>query len=83
MTPHASIIALLVIAAASPLAASESRNGWGAAPAGTAETRYCMRLAAFTGSRIEPARCWTRAKWAKQGVDVDKDWPREGIRTIG
>ena len=65
-----------------PLAASENRNAGETAPAGTAETRYCMRVAEPTGSRIERVRCWTRARWAEQGVDVDADWPREGVRVI-
>lgn len=52
----------LIAAAAAPLsAASEVRNvGGAAAPPGTAETRYCMRVEAMTGSRIEAVRCWTR-----------------------
>lgn len=53
------------------------------APAGSAETRYCMRVAAATGSQIERVRCWTRAEWEKQGVDLDRDWPKEGVRIIG
>lgn len=46
------------------------------------ERRYCMRVEAFTGSRIEEVKCWTRQEWAEQGVDLDKDWPKEGIRII-
>lgn len=53
------------------------------APAGTADTRYCMRVEPLTGSRIEAIRCWTRAQWEAQGVDIDRDWPEEGVRTIG
>ena len=41
-----------------------------------------MRLE-LTGNVVEPVRCWTREKWAQQGVDVDKEWPKEGIRVIG
>jgi hypothetical protein len=52
------------------------------APAGTSETRYCMRIEAATGSRVQTVRCWTRAQWEAQGVDVDKDWPREGVRIV-
>ena len=51
------------------------------APAGTAATRYCMKIS-LTGSRIEKVKCWTRAEWAAEGVDVDLDWPREGVRVI-
>ncbi|MFL6731804.1 MAG: hypothetical protein ACJ8EP_05615 [Sphingomicrobium sp.] len=53
------------------------------APPGTAETRYCMRVEAITGSRIETVRCWTRAEWAEQDVDVDQEWAKEGVRVIG
>lgn len=84
MAPTKWLLALSLIAAAAPLsAASEGRTRMTAAPAGTAETRYCMRIEAFTGTLIEQVKCWTRQQWARQGVDVDRDWPREGIRTIG
>ena len=76
------ILALGLTTAATPLlAAGEKRPA--TAPAGTAQTRYCMRVEALTESRIEMIRCWTRAEWAEQGVDVDKDWPKEGVRVIG
>ena len=52
------------------------------APAGTPSTRYCMRVEPQTGSRIEGIECWTREEWAEGGVDVDKDWPKEGVRVI-
>lgn len=74
-------LALGLIAAAFPISASEIRPM--RAPTGNAETRYCMRVEAMTGSRIEAVRCWTRAQWAEQGVDIDRDWPAEGVRTIG
>jgi uncharacterized protein YjhX (UPF0386 family) len=38
-----------------------------------------MRIEAVTGTRIETVECWTREEWAAQGVDVDKDWPKEGV----
>jgi hypothetical protein len=53
-----------------------------AAPAGTQATRYCMKVEAVTGTRLERVECWTRAEWASQGVDVDRDWPEEGVRTV-
>lgn len=68
------LLASAAIAAASPLAA--------AAPSGTPETRYCMHIEAVTGTRLEAVKCWTRAEWAAQGVDVDKDWAKEGVRTV-
>ncbi len=53
------------------------------APAGTPQTKYCMYIEAITGSRLEELKCWTRDEWAERGVDVDQDWPKEGVRTIG
>ena len=68
------LIALGLIAAAVPLAAQ--------APSGTADTRYCMKIET-TGNVVQRVKCWTREQWAEQGVDVDKDWPREGVRVLG
>jgi hypothetical protein len=76
------VLALSMIAAAAPAwAGSEERPM--TAPAGTPDTRYCMRIYAGTGSLVEPTRCWTREQWANRGVDVDKDWRKEGVRVIG
>jgi hypothetical protein len=78
------MIAFGLIVAASPvLATSQDQAPITSAPAGTAETRYCMHIEAITGSRIEKLKCWTREQWAEQGVDLDRDWPKEGVRTIG
>lgn len=74
------VLALGLIAAAAPAAAGAQDR---TAPAGGPDTRYCMKIDALTGSRIERVKCWTREKWASQGVDVDKDWPEEGVRIIG
>ena len=80
------VLALGLIAATAPLPAASRMapmSGTMPAPAGTAETLYCMRIEAATGSRIEPVRCWTREEWILQGVDVDRDWAEEGVRTVG
>jgi hypothetical protein len=71
----------LGIAAAAPALAETPVTG-GGVPPGTEETRYCMRVAAFTGSRVERIRCWTREQWAEQGVDLDRDWAKEGVRVL-
>jgi uncharacterized protein YjhX (UPF0386 family) len=42
-----------------------------------------MHIEAITGSRLELVKCWTRQEWAEQGVDVDQDWAKEGVRAIG
>jgi hypothetical protein len=67
----------------SPVSATVQDTQWTRAPEGTSETRYCMHIEAITGSRIEEVKCWTRAEWAERDVDVDVDWAREGVRTIG
>jgi hypothetical protein len=82
MAHKALVVALSLIAAASPLLASQPETSTTPAPAGNADTRYCLRVE-VTGSNIEPVRCWTREKWAEQGVDVDKEWAEEGVRVIG
>lgn len=75
------LLALTMIAAATPAMAASDRPT--EAPPGTPDTRYCMRIYAVTGTLIEQTRCWTREQWADRGVDVDKDWPKEGVRVIG
>ena len=76
------ILALSVIAAASPAIASNPELTGAGAPSGTENTRYCLRVEAVTGSRIETIECWTRREWAEQGVDVDEEWAEEGVRVI-
>ena len=77
-------VALSLIAATSPVSASNPKPiPMTPAPTGSADTLYCMRVEPVTGSRIETVECWTRREWAYQGVDVDKDWAKEGVRVIG
>ena len=83
MAHTALVLALTVIVAASPVSPKGEDSTSRAAPAGTHETQYCMRIEANTGSRVEKVKCWTRDEWTEQGVDVDKDWAEEGVRTIG
>ena len=54
-----------------------------AAPSAGANARYCLRIEAITGTRLEEVKCWTRQEWAEQGVDVDKDWAKEGVAVLG
>ena len=82
MAYKALVLPLSILAAASPVSASVQDQGSGA-PDGTSETQYCMRVEAVTGTRIKEVKCWTRAEWADRGVDVDVDWAKEGVRTIG
>ena len=80
---HALVVALSTIIAASAVSAAPEPPPTTGAPAGTATTRYCMRVEPIIGSRIETVRCWTRAEWAVQDVDVDKDWAKEGVKVVG
>jgi hypothetical protein len=73
------VAALTMVVAASATATRPEPNE--PAPTGTETTRYCMKIE-ITGSRVEKVRCWTRAEWAEQEVDVDKEWAREGVRVI-
>ena len=84
MAPKELLLALTMILAASPVsAAGREPNPTRVAPAGGPQTKYCMYIEAITGSRLEELKCWTRDEWAEQGVDVDKEWAEEGVRTIG
>jgi len=43
-----------------------------AAAAGSAQVKkYCIKVEAFTGSRISKNECKSKADWAREGVDVD------------
>jgi uncharacterized protein YraI len=76
-------LAFSLVAAASPaLAQSSGRDGMTGAPAAGPGARYCLRVAADTGSLVERIRCWTREQWVDQGVDVDKAWAKEGVTVI-
>jgi len=83
MASRSMILAFGLAVAVSPASATIQDPQMTGAPEGTSETRYCMRIEAITGSRIEELKCWTRAEWADRGVDVDVDWAKEGVRTIG
>ena len=83
MAYKALAVALAFIAASSAGATPNTEPRPATAPPGTPQTRYCMRIEAITGSRMEQVRCWTRAEWADQDVDVDQEWPKEGVRVIG
>jgi hypothetical protein len=73
----------LMIAAYPAAAAQPNMAPPSVAPAGSPDTRYCLRVGPLTGNVAERVQCWTRAEWAEQEVDVDKEWAREGVRVIG
>jgi len=83
MAHKALVVACSIVLAASPAWAANQYPAPAPAPPGTPETRYCMHIEAITGSRIEKLKCWTREEWAEQEVDVDAEWAKEGVRTIG
>ena len=76
------VLAVALSAIVATSAAASTQPSEPTAPAGSPETRYCMRVEAQTGSRIEGIECWTREEWAEGGVDVDKDWPKEGVKIL-
>lgn len=80
MAQYGLIVALGLIAAAPATATSPEPST--TAPAGTAQTRYCLRVEPVIGSRIETIQCWTREEWAAKEVDLDAEWAREGVAII-
>ncbi len=78
------VAAFGMMIAAAPVSATHPEPSPGAgAPAAGPDARYCLRIEAITGTRLEKVRCWTRQKWAEKEVDVDKEWAREGVAIIG
>jgi hypothetical protein len=73
------IVALSLIAATLQTAPNPAPS---AAPPGTPETRYCLRVDPLVGSRIETIQCKTRDEWAALEIDVDQEWAENGVRTI-
>jgi hypothetical protein len=73
---------LISVAVSPVLAQSAGRDNLAGAPAAGPEARYCLRVEPVTGTLVERVRCWTRAQWVEQGVDVDKEWAREGVTVI-
>lgn len=73
------IMALSLIAGTSQTGPNPAPS---AAPPGTPETRYCLRVDPLVGSRIETIQCKTRDEWAALEIDVDQEWAENGVRTI-
>ena len=74
--------ALGMVVVTSPVLAANLQPGSTAAPPASADARYCLRVEPVTGSLLETIQCWTRAEWADQGVDVDKEWAKEGVEVL-
>jgi hypothetical protein len=83
MAPKHLLLALMVIVTSPVLASRLEPAPAGGAPAGGPQTLYCMHVDPVTGSLVQTVQCWTREEWADQGVDVDKEWARNGVKVIG
>lgn len=81
MAHRALILAFVMIAAAAPASAMQDEPASPVAPVAGPDAKYCLRLE-LTGNIVEPVRCWTRGKWADEGVDVDKEWAANGVRVL-
>ena len=75
---------LSICVAAAPLSATANPPPPAESPAPTdgADTKYCLRVDPLTGSIVQTVQCWTRAEWADQDVDVDKEWALNGVSII-
>jgi len=77
MTHVSSVFALGIVLATTSTTAVKSPAPGGApaaaaAAAGSAQVKkYCIKVEAFTGSRISKSECKSKADWAREGVDVD------------
>ncbi len=76
------VVALGAMIAAAPLSAGTAPVSAGPDPSDSPDARYCLRIEPHTGSLVETVRCWTRAEWVDQGVDIDKEWAKEGVTVI-
>jgi hypothetical protein len=75
-------LSLTVVAASPVLAQPADPDAMTGAPEAGPGARYCLHVEAVTGTRIERVRCWTRERWTDLGVDLDREWAREGVRVI-
>lgn len=76
------VLAFALIVPATSALASQAPSGEGAPPA-PESARYCLRIEAVTGTRLEEVKCLTRQQWAELEVDVEAEWTTEGVRVIG
>jgi len=77
-------VALSLIVAISPVsAANPEPTPTIGAPTAPADAEYCLRIEPYTGSNIETIQCNTREEWAYLGLDVDKEWAKNGVDIKG
>jgi hypothetical protein len=77
------IAALGLLVAASPLSASVRDNPAGDTPVESANGKFCLKVEPNTGSKVENIVCMTREEWDAQGVDLDREWAKEGVVLTG
>ena len=83
MAPKQFLAVVMMIVTSPALATAVEPVPAAGAPAGGPQTLYCMHVDPVTGSLVQTVQCWTREEWADEGVDVDKEWARNGVRVIG
>lgn len=74
------LIAALGVIVAAPLWGQPDPAPVTAPPPAPSDERICLHVGPLTGNIVETVQCWTRAEWAEQGVDADKELPKEGVR---
>ena len=72
-------VALSLIVAGSPALAQTAMDTGTGAPVAGRDARYCLRVEAVTGTRLERILCRTRQEWIHLGVDLDREWAKEGV----
>jgi hypothetical protein len=77
------LLAALMIVGSPVIATSTQTTSTAGAPPGSPQTLYCMHVDPITGSLVQTIQCWTREEWAEQGVDVDKEWTKNGVKVVG
>lgn len=83
MAHRAFAFALGLLVVPSPLvAANPPPPPENPAPTDAPGTRYCMRVDPITGNLVQTVQCWTRAEWADQDVDLDKEWAKNGVAIL-
>ena len=75
---HRYLIAALALVAA-PAFASVHDNPAGDTPVESANGKFCLKVEPNTGSKVETIQCMTREEWVAQGVDLDREWAKEGV----
>jgi hypothetical protein len=76
------LVAAGMITASPAVAAQPDPAPQAGAPAASSDARYCLRVGPLTGSVVESVMCETRDTWVQLGVDVDREWAKEGVRVI-